>query len=209
MAEEKVIFPAVAARGCPAIYEECGHGEVRAREWGPFFYMSRVLAEVQSLVRRRVQDDLLQARLKGLVEGLHDIRNEMIKHMKEEEAALVPRVRELFKTVPEQCGLMWTSLKVMPMRLLRQALPWISLKLSEQQVQSMFHFLRVGAPKDDANLVEDLISIVQKRRVSSFECSADITSCKGSDGCITASGAKKRMWVPEGTLHATNGGPAK
>ena len=88
-AEEDVIFPAIAERGCPSIYEECGHGEVRAREWGPFFYMSRVLAEVQSLMRRRVSGDVLQARLKGLVEGLHDIRNEMVGHMKEEETALL------------------------------------------------------------------------------------------------------------------------
>merc|ERR1712078_295319 len=123
-----VIFPAIAERGCPSIYEECGHGEVRAREWGPFFYMSRVLAEVQSLMRRRVSGDVLQARLKGLVEGLHDIRNEMVGHMKEEETALIPRLVETFQTVPAQCGLMWTSLKVMPMRLLLEDLVGAILK---------------------------------------------------------------------------------
>jgi len=211
-AEEDVIFPAIAERGCPSIYEECGHGEVRAREWGPFFYMSRVLAEVQSLMRRRVSGDVLQARLKGLVEGLHDIRNEMVGHMKEEETALIPRLVETFQTVPAQCGLMWTSLKVMPMRLLRQVLPWASLPMSEEQVQSMLHFLRVGASAEgDEALLEDLVGAILKRRaaVQSEDQPGAPTPGTASGGLEDREAGRKRLRAPEGGLSAADGGDAK
>ena len=219
-AEEDVIFPAIAERGIPTIYEECGHGEVRAREWGPFFYMSRVLAEVRSLMRRRVSGDVLQARLKGLVEGLHDIRNEMVGHMKEEEAALVPRLVETFKTVPEQCSLMWISLKVMPMRLLRQVLPWTSLLLSEEQVHSMLYFLRVGASREgDETLLEDLVGAIQRRRAMGREalpgacmpgaCMGAASGCLSS-GCLAEDEAgKKRRRAPKGGLRTADGAGAK
>ena len=164
--EEDVIFPAVAARGCPTIQEECGHGDDRARERGPFVHMYRVLSEAQSLVRRRVSDNMLKAHLKVLLEGLLEIRDEMVQHMKEEEAALVPRVRMFFRSTQEQSDLMWQSLKSIPLRLLREIFPWLAEKLSTQKVSSMMNLLRLGAPAHELDLIEDLEQCMLELRPS-------------------------------------------
>merc|ERR1719159_2142257 len=132
--------------------------------------------------------------------------------MKEEETALIPRLVETFQTVPAQCGLMWTSLKVMPMRLLRQVLPWASLPMSEEQVQSMLHFLRVGASAEgDEALLEGLVGAILKRRaaVQSEDQPGAPTPGTASGGLEDREAGRKRLRAPEGGLSAADGGDAK
>eukprot|EP00211_Chloroparvula_japonica_P016746 CAMPEP_0119125900 /NCGR_PEP_ID=MMETSP1310-20130426/5022_1 /TAXON_ID=464262 /ORGANISM="Genus nov. species nov., Strain RCC2339" /LENGTH=275 /DNA_ID=CAMNT_0007116019 /DNA_START=12 /DNA_END=835 /DNA_ORIENTATION=+ len=160
--EDEVLFPAALKRvPSTQAHPECLHEHDKEDSKG-FEDNAHLLSEILNLVRRRVGEAQVDRRLERLVEGLNAMRGDMLHHMQEEEADVFPVVSRNF-SASEQCHLVWRCLRAMPLRLLKQVLPWVAATLPPAQAEEMVGILCAGAPADDEKLLELLLQYVRTR----------------------------------------------
>jgi hypothetical protein len=83
--------------------------------------------------------------------------------MQREEAEVLPLLAATL-SAEQQRGMVWHTLRAMPLRLLERVLPWLLSKLSAEDAEGMMTNLRLGAPQVDQQLVELLLRWAHRGR---------------------------------------------
>eukprot|EP00879_Flechtneria_rotunda_P008507 GHRR01008912.1.p1 GENE.GHRR01008912.1~~GHRR01008912.1.p1 ORF type:complete len:1552 (+),score=616.00 GHRR01008912.1:172-4827(+) len=169
LSEEEVMFPEVlrisglgpnhparVMAACTACQEE------HTSELSLFEELGRLLADVRAFVRRgRTRD--VSGMLGQLVDTARRVSSAISAHMLREEQEVLPLLAASLGPA-EQRGMVWHTLRAMPLRLLERVLPWLLSKLSVEDAEGMMTNLRLGAPQVDQQLVELLLMWAQRGR---------------------------------------------
>jgi hypothetical protein len=83
--------------------------------------------------------------------------------LQREEAEVLPLLTATL-SAEQQRGMVWHTLRAMPLRLLERVLPWLLSKLSAEDAEGMMTNLRLGAPQVDQQLVELLLRWAHRGR---------------------------------------------
>jgi hypothetical protein len=83
--------------------------------------------------------------------------------LQREEAEVLPLLAATL-SAEQQRGMVWHTLRAMPLRLLERVLPWLLSKLSAEDAEGMMTNLRLGAPQGDQQLVELLLRWAHRGR---------------------------------------------
>ncbi|WIA41165.1 hypothetical protein OEZ86_004781 [Tetradesmus obliquus] len=153
LSEEEVMFPEVlrisglaaspqlasVAAACATCQAEHGSEVLLFEELG------RLLADVRAFVRRgRTRD--VSGMLGQLVGTARKVCAAISTHMQREEAEVLPLLAAALSP-EQQRGMVWHTLRAMPLRLLERVLPWLLSKLSAEDAEGMMTNLRLGAPQ--------------------------------------------------------------
>jgi hypothetical protein len=84
-------------------------------------------------------------------------------YLQREEAEVLPLLAATL-SAEQQRGMVWHTLRAMPLRLLERVLPWLLSKLSAEDAEGMMTNLRLGAPQVDQQLVELLLRWAHRGR---------------------------------------------
>ncbi|KAF8062684.1 zinc finger protein BRUTUS-like [Scenedesmus sp. PABB004] len=167
--EEEVMFPAVlrvsglAPSALSALLATCSACQAEhGSELALFEELGRLLADVRAFVRRgRTRD--VSGLLAKLVSTARDVCDAIGGHMQREERQVLPLLAA--RLGPDaQRGMVWHTLRAMPLRLLERVLPWLLSKLSDEDAEGMLSNLRLGAPQVDQQLLELLLRWAQRGR---------------------------------------------
>lgn len=147
-AEDKVVFPAVGKKAKLNISFDLEHSEEEDR----FDNVRRLLEGVQS-GRRAV----ISAEISGqLCRQAELIVQTVQQHLVNEETKVFPLAR-VHCSIEEQRGLVYKSLRVMPLKLLEKVLPWLVATLEEEEAKIMLDNICLAAPAGDAALITLLL----------------------------------------------------
>jgi hypothetical protein len=83
--------------------------------------------------------------------------------LQREEAEVLPLLAATL-SAEQQRGIVWHTLRAMPLRLLERVLPWLLSKLSAEDAEGMMTNLQLGAPQVDQQLVELLLRWAHRGR---------------------------------------------
>ncbi|GBF95645.1 hypothetical protein Rsub_08627 [Raphidocelis subcapitata] len=144
-----------ARAACSACQQE------HADEVSLFEELGRLLADVRALARRGRRE--AGGMLGQLVDASRRVCAAISAHMRREEADVLPLLAAALPP-DEQRGMVWRTLRAMPLRLLERVMPWLVAKLSAADAEGLISSLRLAAPKGDRQVVELLLRWAERGR---------------------------------------------
>lgn len=182
--EDEILFPALhRITGTSSPVHQVDH----ANETAQFEQLGRLLSDVKECVRRGAKE--AAPLTEALVSLAHEVSKAMNCHMAREEQDVLPvLMRSLCKA--EQRHMAWRLLRAMPLRLLKQFIPWVAAKLREEDVKQWMRNVRRAASPSDKPLVE-LLSTWATLRKSSVDIQGDAAPAAAVACCHPAPPLKR------------------
>lgn len=122
--EEEIMFPELL-KNCSSVgsWDACHAEHLDEEAW--FDDLGRLLTDARSTARRGCKE--ARPLMEQVVLCAEAVRENLGVHMIREEREIFPLLQEKLDCY-EQCLILWRTLKMMPLRLLEQVMPWISSK---------------------------------------------------------------------------------